>query len=107
MSETTEIETVTAGSGRPTLWFAVLTAFVAAAVWATVAMAAGGSGSSGASPPAAPHGGGPHAMYAVSGSHAHGDCPNMGDDSGGGSTTPSAPAPATPSTQDGSSNSAL
>jgi hypothetical protein len=100
MSETTT------GSSRPSLWFAVLAAFVAAAVWATVAMAAGGSGSSGTSPPPASFGG-PKAMYAASGSHAKGDCPNMGGSSGGGSTTPSAPAPSTPSTQDGSSNPAL
>jgi hypothetical protein len=89
-------------SSRPALWFVLLAALVAAAVWATVAMAAGGSGSSGTSSQV-PLYDGPHAMFAADDNgHARGDCPNMGSDnggSGGGSTTPSSP-----STQDGSSS---
>jgi len=85
-------------SRRPSLWFAVLAVFVAAAVWATVAMAAGGSGSSSTS--STPVYAGPHTMFAASGgTHAAGDCPNMGGSNGGSSTTPS--------TQGGSSNSGL
>lgn len=100
-------------STRPSLWFAVAAVLVAAAVWATVAMAAGGSSSNGTSTgaPAATYDG-PHAMFAASGgSQSQGDCPNMGNDnggSGGSSTTPSTtPSTTTPSTQDGSSNSGL
>ena len=88
-------------------------ALIAAAVWATVAMAAGGSSSgTSTSSPAASYDG-PHAMFAASGgSNSQGDCPNMGDDNGGSgggsSTTPSTTTPSTaPSTQDGSSNSGL
>jgi len=98
---------------RPSLWFAVAAVLVAAAVWATVAMAAGGSSSNGTSTgsPAATYDG-QHAMFAASGgSQSQGDCPNMGNDnggSGGSSTTPSTtPSTTTPSTQDGSSNSGL
>jgi hypothetical protein len=89
-------------SSRPSLWFAVLAVAVAAAVWATVAMAAGSAGSKASSSPPAAFGGQP--MYAASGgTHSQGDCPNMGSGSGsGGSTTPS-----TPSTQNGSSNPGL
>jgi hypothetical protein len=110
-------------SARPTLWFAVAAVVVAAAVWATVAMAASnGSGSdptsNGAPSPVASYDfGGPphHSMYAADGDQANGDCPNMGGDDGGsgggGSTTPSTPettpAPSAPSTQDGSSNPSL
>jgi len=87
-------------SSRPSLWFAVLAVAVAAAVWATVAMAAGSAGSKASSSPPAAFGGQP--MYAASGgTHSQGDCPNMGSGSGG-STTPS-----TPSTQNGSSNPGL
>ena len=98
-------------SSRPSFWFAVVAVLVAATVWATVAMAAGGSGSSGTS--SAPvYDAGPHSMFAASGgSHSSGDCPNMGGDSGSGgsSTTPSTTpsAPTTPSTQNGSSNPGL
>jgi hypothetical protein len=91
---------------RPSLWVALLAAFVAAAVWATVALASGGSGSgsSGTGSPVVSYDR-PHAMYAASGgSNAAGDCPNMGGSSGS-STTPSAPS--TPSTENGSSNPAL
>ena len=102
-----------AKSTRPSLWFAVAAVLVAAAVWATVAMAAGSSSSNGTSTgsPAATYDG-PHAMFAASGgSQSQGDCPNMGNDnggSGGSSTTPSTtPSTTTPSTQDGSSNSGL
>ena len=103
-----------AKSTRPSFWFAVAAVLVAAAVWATVAMAAGGSSSNGTSTgsPAATYDG-PHAMFAASGgSQSQGDCPNMGDDNGGSgggsSTTPSTTTPSTtPSTQDGSSNSGL
>jgi hypothetical protein len=101
-----------ATSTRPSLWFAVAAVLVAAAVWATVAMAAGGSSSNGTSTgsPAATYDG-PHAMFAASGgSQSQGDCPNMGNDggSGGSPTAPSTtPSTTTPSTQDGSSNSGL
>jgi hypothetical protein len=88
-------------SGRPALWIAVLAVLVAAAIWATVAMAAGGSRSSGSGSPAASFAASP--MYAATGgSNAQGDCPNMGGSGGGNSTTPS-----TPSTQNGSSNPGL
>jgi hypothetical protein len=95
-------------TSRPSLWIALAAVIVAAAVWATVAMAAGGSASSGAS--SSPVYAGPHSMFAAAGgSHTAGDCPNMGNDNGGGSsTTPSTPgAPSTPSTQEGSSNPGL
>jgi len=101
-------------SGRSALWIAIVAAIVATAVWASVAMAAGGSTSSGASASTPQtYSDGPHAMFAASGgTHAAGDCPNMGGDNGGGggsSTTPSTTpsAPTTPSTQDGSSNPSL
>jgi hypothetical protein len=96
-------------SRRPSLWFALAAAVVAAAVWATVAMAAGGSGSSGTGSPVASYDGA-HSMYAADGSNTQGDCPNMGGSGGGGSTTPSTPTTpnsSSPSTQDGSSNPAL
>ncbi len=89
--------------GRTVVWFAVLAALVVAGVWATVAMAAGGSGSSGSSgssPPAA------YSPFAANGTATR-DCPDH-QSGGGGSTTPnSAPAPAAPSQQDGSSNPSL
>ena len=101
---------------RPSLWFAVAAVVVAAAVWATVAMASSGgsgSGSNGVPSPVASYdyGGPPPGMFAADGKHAAGDCPNMGGDSGGsggsgGSTTPDT-TPSTPSTQDGSSNPSL
>jgi hypothetical protein len=105
MSETRSI--------RPSLLFAVAAVVVAAAVWATVAMAASGGSGSGSNASLSPvasydYGGPSHGMFAADGDHPAGDCPNMGGDSGGsgdgggGSTTPS-----TPSTQDGSSNPSL
>ena len=73
-------------------------------------MAAGGSGSStgstGSTPPDAMYAG-PHSPYTADGM-ARGDCPEDGANGGGGSTTPdTAPAPSTPSQQDGSSNPSL
>ena len=79
-------------SDRPSLWFGVLAALGAAAIWATVAMAAGGSGSSGTGSPAASSDA-PPAMYAADGAAPSDDCPNMGD--GGGSTTPATPGAGT------------
>jgi hypothetical protein len=70
---------------RSRLWLAVAVAFVAAAVWAGMALAAARSSSKPASSPAAPaqmSGG-----YAASNS-AQGDCPNMGNDNSGSATTP-------------------
>src|SRR5262245_27244263 len=97
-------------SRRPILWLVVVAALVAAAVWATVAMAAGGSGSSGTGSPA-PSFGGPRSTVAADDGPADRDCPHMGGrggGSGGDSTTPSTPdttpAPSAPSTQDGSSS---
>jgi hypothetical protein len=95
--ETAEALAVETTPSSHILWFAVLAALVATGVWATVAMAAGGSGSSGtgnSSPPAA------YAPYAADDGTAADDCPNMGGGSGG-------LAPTAPSQQDGSSNPTL
>lgn len=96
----------TRSSSRPSLWFAVVAVIAAAAVWATVAMAAGGSNSSGVSSSPVASYDGPHSMFAADGEHPSGDCPNMGGDSGGSSGGGST-APTTPSTQDGSANPSL
>ena len=97
---------------RPSLWFVVVAVLVAAAVWATVALAAGGgaSGSSGTSP--TPSYTDPQSLFAASeGRHgdrrlsAHGRRRRPSTTPSTPSTTPSAPS--TPSTEGGSSNPGL
>lgn len=110
-------------SRRPAAWWVFAAVIAAAAIWATVAMASGGStgtagsaGSDWSNVPAAstvdPQG----LFLADDGAATGDDCPGHGGGSdgnggSGGSTTPPGPsAPTTPSTptpQDGSSNPGL